>query len=120
MRNEAQCLFDILDAVNAIRSFLEGKSRDDFLESDLPRSAVLAKLIIVGEASANVSRATKDKYPRVPWAQISGFRNTVIHAYHHTSWAVVWNAAVLNAPELAADVERILASEHPDARPENF
>ena len=119
MRSEPEYLFDILDAVDSIRQFVTGKSEQDFIADDLVRSAVLQKLMIIGEAVAKLSDGLKDKYPEVPWVQIKGFRNVVIHTYFRVSWQIVWNAAVVDAPALARAVSQVLATEFPNARPEN-
>lgn len=119
MRREVQYLWDIIEAVDAIESFIAGQTSQSFSENDLVRSAVLSKLMIIGEAANHVSEATRLKYPAVPWMPIRGFRNIIIHAYHGINWEIVWNAALLNAPQLAAEVKQILAAEFPDYEPEN-
>jgi uncharacterized protein with HEPN domain len=113
MRREAQYLWDILEAVEAIERFVVGKTLESFEGDDLVRSAGLSKLMIVGEAVGRVSDETKAKYPEVPWPQIRGFRNIIVHMYHGINWEIVWNAATLNAPELAKRVEKILAEQFP-------
>ena len=113
MRREAQYLWDILEAVEAIQRFVAGKTLESFERDDLVRSAVLSKLMIVGEAAGRISDETRGKYPHVPWAQIRGFRNIIVHMYHGINWEIVWNAAVLNAPELGKEVEKILAEQFP-------
>jgi uncharacterized protein with HEPN domain len=109
-----------MDASEAIQGFVAGRTLDSFVGDDLVRSAVITKLMIIGEAVSNLSDALKDKYPHVPWVKIRGFRNVVVHAYHQTNWSIVWNAATINAPELAQQVEEILRLEYPHAEPEHF
>ena len=55
MRRDELYLSDIVEAADPIASFLSGRGRDSFLQDDLPRSAVLHKLTIIGEAAARVS-----------------------------------------------------------------
>jgi uncharacterized protein with HEPN domain len=118
MRSEAQFLFDILDASDAIAAFIRGKTLEEFASDDLLRSAVLMKLFVVGEAVAQVSEQTRDRYPEIPWDAIRGFRNFVAHQYFHLRWDIVWNSATIRVPELATKVEEILRNEHPGAEPE--
>jgi uncharacterized protein with HEPN domain len=106
--------------VESIQKFIAGKTLATFEGDDLLRSGVLVKLMIIGEATANISEATRDKYPAVPWAQIRGFRNFVIHAYFRTNWSIVWNAASINAPELAKQVGEIIRNEYPHIDPERL
>jgi uncharacterized protein with HEPN domain len=118
MRREPQRLWDLLEAVESIQRFIAGKTAETFINDDLVRSAVLAKLMIVGEAANGVSEQTRQKHPEIPWANIRGFRNTVIHAYHRIDWEIVWNAAARNAPDLAKALDQILATEYPTFEPE--
>jgi uncharacterized protein with HEPN domain len=117
MRSDPALLTDVLEAAEAIGKFTAGRSRDSFIVDDLVRSAVLAKLMIIGEAAGNVSTAIRDKYPEVPWVKIRGLRNVVIHAYHEIDWTVVWNAAVINVPELVEHLEGIMRNDFPHADP---
>lgn len=119
MRTEAQYLWDIIEAGDALARFLAGKSRSQFAQDEILRSAVQVKLIIVGEAVSHLSGALTGKYPEVPWREIRGFRNIVIHGYFKVDWDIIWGAATKDAPELCAAAQRILEQEFPQFRPEN-
>ena len=120
MRREVEYLYDILNANAAIQRYIHGKDQDAFHADDLLTSAVLSKLMIIGEAVANVSEATREKYPKVPWIQITGFRNFIVHVYFNINPSILWNAATLNAPELAQAIEHILQNEYPHIDPERL
>ena len=77
----------------------------------MPRSAVVQKLAIIGEAAARVSEALKTRHPQVPWPQIVAFRNILVHAYFGIDWEVVWRAARNRCPVLREQVAGILAAE---------
>jgi uncharacterized protein with HEPN domain len=81
VRPEVLYLTDILEATEAIGRFVEGMQRDDFLGDELRQSAVLQKLIVIGEAAARLSPAFREQHPEVEWADIVGFRNIAVHAY---------------------------------------
>ena|ERR1035437_1253477 len=119
MRTEAHYLWDIIDAVDAIDRFIAGKNIDQFAGDEILRSAVHAKLIIAGEAVTQLSDSLTGKYPLVPWQQIRGFRNVVIHGYFKIDWDIIWGAATKDAPELREAETLMLSREFPDFRPEN-
>lgn len=71
------------------------------LESDIVlRSAILRWLEIVGEAAANVGDATRAAHPEIPWREIVGMRNRLIHAYPDVNLELVWAVIERDGPEL--------------------
>lgn len=114
MRRDELYLRDIVEAADAIAGFVEGVNRKRFIGEDLLRSGVLQKLIVIGEAAANLSPELKARYPDTPWADIVAFRNIAVHAYFSVDWSIVWVAATEEAPELAEQVRDILAQEFPE------
>jgi uncharacterized protein with HEPN domain len=113
MRRERLYLLDIIEAADAIQSFLVGVSETAFLESDLLRSAVLQKLLIIGEAAAHLARDFCDRHAEVDWRGIVGFRNIAVHAYFSIEWRIVWVAATEETPALRQLIEKILDQEYP-------
>jgi len=118
MRTEAQYLWDIVEAADAIDRFMGERSLDQFIRDDMARSAVHVKLIIIGEAVSHLSPALTDKYPSIPWHKIRGFRNAVIHGYFKIDWDIVWAAATQDAHDLRAVATEMLRQEFPQFRPE--
>jgi uncharacterized protein with HEPN domain len=116
MRREELYLADIIEAADAISSFLQGTERADFLGNDLVRSAVLQKLLIIGEAAARLPKDFRGSYAGIPWSDIVAFRNIAVHAYFSVDWGIVWVAATKDVPELRHMVAEILASEYPEQR----
>jgi uncharacterized protein with HEPN domain len=114
MRREELYLTDMVEAADAIQQFLTGIEREDFLQNDLVRSAVLQKLTIIDEAAARLPRDFQERHPEIEWADIVGFRNIAIHAYFAVDWPIVWVAATKDATALRGMVADILAREYPD------
>lgn len=81
MRSERLYLTDIIAAIDAIERFLQGIDEASFMQDELRQSAVLQKLIVIGEAAARLPKAFTDKHPGIPWPDIVGFRNIAVHAY---------------------------------------
>lgn len=108
MRNDKALLQDILDAINAIDNFVLGKNEDEFFESDLLQSAILRKLEIIGEAAKNLDPELKKHYPQIPWKDITGMRNKLIHGYFGINIERVWETVRNALPKLKENITTIL------------
>ncbi|MCG9130918.1 DUF86 domain-containing protein [Candidatus Poribacteria bacterium] len=108
MRNHRLYLKDIFEAMVAIQSFVEGMDFDLFVEDDRTTSAVVRKLEIIGEAAKNVPEMIRQKYPRVPWRNMAGMRDRIIHAYFAVDYVVVWNTLKVDIPRLQPIIQQIL------------
>ena len=113
MRDEGLYLQDIVDSADEIKEFLGGASKDEFLSNNLLRSAVLQKLMVIGEAAARISRELRDRHPEIVWVKIVAFRNIAAHAYFAVDWNLVWNAAATEAPALREQVAETIATDYP-------
>lgn len=111
MRRDHLYLDDVVEAAEAISSFLAGVTEEQFLASDLLQSAVLQKLTIIGEAAARLSPEIKASAPHIPWSDIAAFRNIAVHAYFSVQWPIVWVAATDEAPLLKTQVLAFLSAE---------
>jgi uncharacterized protein with HEPN domain len=91
MRRDELLLIDMLGAAEAVSGFLDAVDEATFADSDLLQSAVLQKLMVIGEAAGRVSPEVRDRWPDVPWRSMSGFRNLAVHAYFEVEWSIVEN-----------------------------
>ncbi|MEX2140040.1 MAG: DUF86 domain-containing protein [Pirellulales bacterium] len=107
MRNDPDRLTDIAESSRSIARFVAGLDDVSFAENDLVRSAVFAKLIIIGEAARNLSAAFRDANPQIPWAQIVGTRNRIAHGYDHVDWQIVWHISTSDVPQLLKEIEAL-------------
>lgn len=114
MRREKLYLTDIVEAADAVERFCEGTEHDRFLQDELRQSAVLQKLIVIGEAAARLSPEFRACHPAIEWADIVGFRNIAVHEYFAVNWSVVWVTATQDVPVLARQVAQILVDEYAD------
>lgn len=114
MRTEQLFLVDIVESCDAIQQFLASCDRERFLHDEMLKSAVVYRLIIIGEASTHLSQETKSKYPDVPWARAIGLRNFAAHVYLSLDWDVIWGTATTDVPQLRQRIESILAAEYPE------
>ena len=81
---------------------------NELISDDKTVSAVIRKFEIIGEASKNVSLEIKDRYPEIPWKNMAGMRNTLIHAYFGIDYKLVWDSIKIQIPEVKLQLEKIL------------
>jgi uncharacterized protein with HEPN domain len=111
MRRDDAYLLDILLAARRARSFVEGFTWDEFAQSDLVQSAVLVPLEIIGEAARRVSAETQRAHSEIPWAEMIGMRNRLIHEYFQVDLARVWETVQDDLPGLIALIEPLVPRE---------
>jgi len=99
---------DILEAIKAIEKFVEGMNFESFKEDDKTSSAVIRKFEIIGEATKNIPQSIKEKYPHIPWKEMAGFRDKLIHFYFGIKYDIVWDTIKLRLPELRNNIEKVL------------
>lgn len=89
----------------------QGRSRAD-LDTDRQFNLALVRLAeIVGEAAARITTETQQRLTSVPWAEVVGLRNRVIHGYDEVDFDILWDTVVFDFPLLAAEIERFLSDE---------
>ena len=111
MRTEALYLDDLVEAANAIARFLHDLDQQTFLGDDLYQSAVLQKLIVIGEATSRLSAEFRARQAHIAWPDIVGLRNIAVRQYFGVSWETVWNTATQDVPILREQIAAILAAE---------
>ena len=98
----------MLDAANEALEFVRGKGRPDL---DTDRKLVLSlikELEIIGEAAGKVSAEIRAQHVSIPWQDISGMRNRLIHVYFDIDLDVVWTTVTKDLPLLKTELEKIL------------
>ena len=89
----------------------EGRLRAE-LDTDRQFNLALVRLVeIVGEAAARITTETQERLTSVPWAEVVGLRNRVIHGYDQVDFDILWNTVVFDFPPLIAEIERFLSDE---------
>jgi len=107
VRNFRDRLEDILDAIDQIE--VEAvKGRAAFDSSSLIQVWMVHHLMIIGEAVRAIDPAVKQRYPSIPWRQIAGMRNVLVHDYFRINQEIVWETIEKHVPPLKAEVRRIL------------
>ena len=98
----------ILDATRQIAEYLDGVSEDEFYRTPLLQDGVIRQLEIIGEATRRLSMSWRERYDHVPWQDIVGMRNKLIHDYFGVDLSTVWVTATRDVPVLQKWVRHIL------------
>jgi len=97
-------LHDILTACIDIQDFTSGMNFDQFVQDRKTNSAVIRQFEVIGEAVKNIPEWIKDKAPDIPWKDIAGMRDRLIHGYFGIDYNLVWETTVHNIPELYKNI----------------
>jgi|ERR1035438_4016125 uncharacterized protein with HEPN domain len=114
MRRDRQRLQDIVEALEWVLRAVERRTEDQFAGDETIRYAIAQQLTVVGEAAARLSSDLLQKYPLVPWADIVGLRNVLVHQYFGVHWPLVWQTATDDVPVVLERVREILRQEFPE------
>ena len=112
MQRDEALLLDILIAARRAVRFLESMTWEAFEQSELHQNAVMRPLEIIGEAARRVSQDTREAHPDIPWDQMVGMRNRLIHEYFRVNLTTVWETVQDDLPPLIAQIEPLVPQEH--------
>jgi len=109
MRDDRERILDIQEAIERIEKYA-AQGRQAFERDELIQTWVIHHLQIIGEASRALSPGFREQHSEVPWSQIIGMRNILVHDYFGIDVAVVWSVVERNLPELKLYINTILTS----------
>jgi uncharacterized protein with HEPN domain len=110
MQRDLEYVLDILEAGKLATSFIKDKSLEQFLNDTQCQDAVIRRLMMIGEAAGRVSDYTKEKYSELPWKQMIGMRNFLVHEYGDVDLNIVRETSNRNLPFLIKQIEKILSA----------
>ena len=101
----------MLESARDAVMFLGDKNVQDLLKDRMALQAIVRSVEIIGEAAAQISRPYRDSHPEIPWTQIIGMRNRLIHAYFDIDLDVVWDTVTIAMPKLIEQIDGMLRAE---------
>ncbi len=104
-------LLDILRSAEAVQSYIEGYSREDFLNDPKTQDAVLRRLLVMGEAAARIAPETETRFEEIPFRKMAGLRNRVVHDYGQIDLEIVWESVTLHLPQVRRELIAFFAAE---------
>jgi uncharacterized protein with HEPN domain len=99
---------DILGSIEKIERYVDGINMTQFKKNELVIDAVVRNLEIIGETSKNVPLAIRNSYPGIPWEQMNGIRNILIHEYFGVDIKIVWHTAKIYLSPLRKQLEDLV------------
>lgn len=107
-RNIALYIRDIVQNMKDAEEFIRGMSYDQFISDKRSLNAVIRSVEVVGEATKNIPDDIRARYPVVPWKEMAGMRDKLIHLYFGVDKEVVWLVVKDRIPSIRPLIEQIL------------
>jgi uncharacterized protein with HEPN domain len=97
----------MVEAMEAARSFIDGRVRADLDTDRMLLFALIRAVEVVGEAASKITEGGRAELPTLPWQQIVGMRNPLIHAYFDINRNILWDTVTLALPPLLATLKAV-------------
>jgi uncharacterized protein with HEPN domain len=107
-RDEKVYLVDVLNNIELIEKFVGSKNKIQLSKDIKTIYSILRALEIIGEATKNLSQSIKNKYPEIPWKEIAGTRDKLIHHYFGIDTDIIWDIVKKDLPDLKEKIKKIL------------
>lgn len=102
-------LAHILEYAEMISEWLSQVRKEIFFDNKQLQASIIRQIEVIGEATKNVSPSLKERYPEIPWKEISGMRDMLIHEYFDVDLEEVWVTSTEDIPELIEKIKIILS-----------
>jgi uncharacterized protein with HEPN domain len=110
MLRDKHTLMDISTAIQQILKYAQNVEKDKLQQDDEKQAAILYRLIIIGEATKRLSNDFREQFSTIPWRQMAGLRDVVIHDYDELDFDILWNVIHINLPDILPEIQATLES----------
>ena len=101
MKKDSEVFIEhILESIELIENYTANKTFSDFIESVQLQDSIIRRIEIIGEAVKNLPAEVKSNYPDVPWKNIAGMRDVLIHKYFGIDLELTWQVVQKDIPDL--------------------
>ena len=107
-RNDPKRLQDILQAIDTISQYVDGRSMEEFLADKKSYHAVIYNIMIIGEAANMLTFEFREAHSDMQWRQITNMRNFLIHGYYNVEEDLVWEAIAVGLPPIREKIAKFL------------
>ena len=97
-------LEDIREAIDKVRNYTAGPTRESFAQDNMRIDAVIRNLEIIGEAAKMVPESIRTRFPLVEWKKIAGLRDILAHHYFEVDLDIIWDILQNKLPELEREL----------------
>ena len=109
-KEDANRLYHMLQSAQEAVGYTKGRTRKDLEEDRQLTHSLIRCIEIIGEAARSVSPEFRKENPHIPWDDMIGMRNRLIHAYYNVNLNIVWRTATAELPRLIEQLHPILSS----------
>jgi len=110
-RRDQDYLSDILEAIKRIKIYTKGMTFSQFIKNNKTQDAVVRNIEVIGEATKHLSNEFRKKHPQVPWKEMAGIRDKMIHHYFGVNYEIVWTIVKQELTLLINQVKEISKKE---------
>jgi uncharacterized protein with HEPN domain len=107
MLRDSQALIDILTGIQQVLQYTQGLKRENLQQDGEKQAAILYRLIVIGEATKRLSNQFREQHPNIPWRQMAGLRDVVIHDYDELDFDILWNVIQVNLPDILPQLQAV-------------
>ena len=108
MKDDLTYIEHINESIDKIKRFTSQLTRENFNNNEMVQDAVIRNIEIIGEAAKQISNQFRDQYTDIPWKEITGMRDRLIHGYAGVDLSLVWDTVENDLPGLQNQIKSLL------------